>query len=126
MHPQRSEDNQAHAHMYEQRETKILHCILAKGKDMILPKFKYSDILVGFSLVPTEGKLFDNGKIKVLGIYHYVESSSVANTRIWPSVILSIFFFTEFFRSQLSYVHAKNVFPTLPCHKCENNEVCYL
>lgn len=93
MHPQRPEDNQAHAHMYKQKETKILHCILAKGKDMILPKFKYSDILVGFSLVPTEGKFFDNGKIKVLGIYYHLEFSSVANTRIWSSVILSVFFF---------------------------------
>lgn len=95
MHPQRPEDNQAHAHMYKQKETKILHCVLAKGKDMILPKFKYLDILVGFSLVPTEGKFFDNGKMKVLGIYYYLEFSSVANTRIWSSVILSIFFFLQ-------------------------------
>lgn len=93
MHSQRPEDNQAHAHMYKQKETKILHCIIAKGKGMILPKFKYLDILAGFSLVPNEGKLFGNGKIKVLGIYYYVEFSSVANTRIWPSVTLCIFFF---------------------------------
>lgn len=59
---------------------------------MILPKFKYLDILIEFSLVPTEGKLFGNGKIKVLGIQYYVAFFSVANTKIWPSVTLNIFF----------------------------------
>ena len=115
-----------HTHIcINERKPKFYTGILAKGKDMIIPKFKYSDILVGFSLVPTEGKLFGNGKIKVLGIYYYVEFSSVANTRIWPSVTLCIFF-SEFFRSQLRYVHTKNVSPTLLCYKNENNEVCYL